>query len=191
MRPAPLVVDRRATARPLLLAAPPASGKPAGKSGGYVGQTADDYLPRVSLRRGACGPAVELWQRWLVSLARVLGTPAPSVDGVFGSGTHTATVAAQRALGVAADGVVGPKTRSAAFVRLSLVAANYRPVPNPTAGLTTCPSSSSASSSGGGSAGNSTEAGGERSFLDVIVENPVISVSAGVLAVIAISRMKR
>ncbi len=61
------------------------------------------------LRRGDTGPAVRSVQERLSALGYWL----PAVDGRFGSGTHHAVVALQKAAGLSRDGVVGPRTRAA------------------------------------------------------------------------------
>ena len=57
-------------------------------------------------REGSRGPPVFELQLLLISK----GFDAGRVDGVFGAKTKAAVVAFQRAKGLAADGVVGPKT---------------------------------------------------------------------------------
>ena len=65
-----------------------------------------------ALRLGKRGPRVERWQRRLNASNRV---PNITVDGDFGPGTHAATVAFQKSMGLgpAGLGVVGPYTRAA------------------------------------------------------------------------------
>jgi peptidoglycan hydrolase-like protein with peptidoglycan-binding domain len=65
-----------------------------------------------TIRIGSTGPAVALWQNLL---NKEIGS-ALRVDGVFGSGTHTATLGFQRKVGLRADGAVGTKTWAAAMV---------------------------------------------------------------------------
>ena len=60
------------------------------------------------LRRGDRGPAVATWQRQLNQAIH----SGLAVDGVFGAATDAATRAFQRSRGIAADGVVGPRTRA-------------------------------------------------------------------------------
>ncbi len=62
-------------------------------------------MPPV-LRRGARGEAV----RRLQTLLRRHGFSPGAVDGIFGPATEAAVVAFQRAHGLLADGVVGPRT---------------------------------------------------------------------------------
>jgi peptidoglycan hydrolase-like protein with peptidoglycan-binding domain len=61
-----------------------------------------------SLRRGSSGPAVAALQRALAHLGHDV-----AVDGAFGRSTDGAVRAAQSRLGLAADGVVGPRTKAA------------------------------------------------------------------------------
>jgi putative chitinase len=69
---------------------------------------ASDDAADPLLRRGARGGAVEDLQRLLCGAGASL-----SVDGVFGAATHAAVLAFQRGRGLAADGIVGPKTWAA------------------------------------------------------------------------------
>ncbi|MEM1044376.1 MAG: peptidoglycan-binding protein [Bacteroidota bacterium] len=106
------------------------------------------YLPTVELRRGQCGPAVELWQRWLWALSPVVGSMRPrEIDGLFDDETDTVTRSAQRALDVYVDGRVGPKTRAAAFARLERAGA--LPDRDPFAEVVSCDDWGAADSSGG------------------------------------------
>jgi len=59
-----------------------------------------------TLRRGARGPAVNALQRRL----QKLGFKPGGVDGIFGPKTLAAVKRFQRAKGLVADGIVGPKT---------------------------------------------------------------------------------
>jgi peptidoglycan hydrolase-like protein with peptidoglycan-binding domain len=61
------------------------------------------------LQRGSRGPEVAAWQ----ALINRVQDPDIAVDGLFGHGTTRATRQFQRAHGLAADGVVGPHTRTA------------------------------------------------------------------------------
>jgi hypothetical protein len=70
------------------------------------------------LKPGASGPAVKAWQRELNKwLARQAGakllTVVLTVDGQYGQSTMATTERFQTAAGIAADGVVGPATRTA------------------------------------------------------------------------------
>lgn len=59
-----------------------------------------------TLRRGSRGEQVKILQNRL----KELGYDAGTADGIFGAKTHNAVIAFQRANGLAADGIVGPKT---------------------------------------------------------------------------------
>lgn len=59
------------------------------------------------LGKGAEGDAVRDLQTMLVRLGHTL-----TVDGIFGPDTEKAVMTLQKKAGVAADGVVGPKTRA-------------------------------------------------------------------------------
>ena len=63
-------------------------------------------LPSRTLRSGSKGDDVRRWQTFLTAGGH---EPGP-IDGVFGPRTRAATVAFQRATGIAADGVAGPET---------------------------------------------------------------------------------
>jgi hypothetical protein len=66
-----------------------------------------------TLRRGSRGPAVRELQGQLNHwLRRAGGNPLPQ-DGVFGPGTELAVRRFQRSHGLRADGIAGPRTRSA------------------------------------------------------------------------------
>jgi peptidoglycan hydrolase-like protein with peptidoglycan-binding domain len=57
------------------------------------------------IRKGNQGNEVWQWQEFLVNMGYNI-----TIDGVFGTGTHAATVAYQQWCGLTADGVVGPNT---------------------------------------------------------------------------------
>jgi len=59
----------------------------------------------LMVRKGNQGNEVWQWQEFLSSMGYGV-----AVDGVFGSGTHEATVAYQEWCGITADGVVGSNT---------------------------------------------------------------------------------
>jgi peptidoglycan hydrolase-like protein with peptidoglycan-binding domain len=64
---------------------------------------------RPILKRGLSEPAVEVLQKLLISH----GFDAGPVDGIFSPRTERAVMAFQRAKGLEADGIAGPKTWSA------------------------------------------------------------------------------
>ncbi len=65
----------------------------------------------VTLREGSVGVAVSALQ-YLLSIVGQFNDNIPvlTIDGVFGPGTRNAVIAAQQALGLPADGVVGSRT---------------------------------------------------------------------------------
>lgn len=77
----------------------------------------------VGLQIGDLGPAVKALQTYLSSLGYWVGMP----DGTFGDSTQQAVWALQKAAGLRADGVVGPKTAAA-------LAAGVVPKPRSTSG---------------------------------------------------------
>ena len=68
-----------------------------------------------SLRRGSRGKQVSTLQTKLKRWGYYNG----SIDGIFGSGTETAVRKFQRACGLTADGIVGPKTAAALGMSLA------------------------------------------------------------------------
>jgi peptidoglycan hydrolase-like protein with peptidoglycan-binding domain len=64
---------------------------------------------RPILKRGVCEPAVVVLQKVLATH----GFEPDAMDGVFGPMTERAVLAFQRAKGLEADGIVGPKTWNA------------------------------------------------------------------------------
>ena len=68
----------------------------------------------MTLRKGCRGDEVKELQTELIRQGYDCGT----ADGIFGSRTETAVKAYQRDMGLAADGVVGPKTWEALGVRI-------------------------------------------------------------------------
>ena len=80
-------------------------------------RSSSSWLSTSLLRRGARGPAVTAWQRNLNRATR--GRLA--TDGIFGPGTHAATVRFQRSAGLGPQGlgVVGPRTQAAMQRRLA------------------------------------------------------------------------
>ncbi len=79
--------------------------------------------PASVLRSGASGPEVLALEQRLSAL----GYWVDDIDGNFGSGTHHAVVALQKAAGLSRDGIVGPNTRAA-------LAAGIRPTARTGAG---------------------------------------------------------
>jgi peptidoglycan hydrolase-like protein with peptidoglycan-binding domain len=70
--------------------------------------------PGTPLRQGSTGENVRVLQTYINRLAdRNSSVPRVTVDGIFGPATRAAVIAAQRALGLAADGIVGPITWNA------------------------------------------------------------------------------
>jgi peptidoglycan hydrolase-like protein with peptidoglycan-binding domain len=82
---------------------------PPGASGVNPSEPPSFQIPSVTLRSGSRGSSVRLLQAALTALGFDPGT----IDGVFGSRTRAAVLAFQRARGLAADGIVGPKTWAA------------------------------------------------------------------------------
>ncbi|MGW2183450.1 GH25 family lysozyme [Streptomyces sp. NPDC001732] len=71
---------------------------------GIIGPKTWDKLTRT-VRTGSSGPAVRAAQAQLAGYGNRI-----AVDGAFGPATRNATVAFQRSHGLAADGIIGPKT---------------------------------------------------------------------------------
>lgn len=69
----------------------------------FIG-TKNESGPRPTLRRGDCGPAVEILQRLL---------HVEHIDGLFGPDTERAVINHQSSVGLARDGICGPLTWSA------------------------------------------------------------------------------
>lgn len=69
-------------------------------------------VPTVTLRYGAQGPVVHFVE-WAVGPTTHSGTAAPATKGVFDPALTIRVKAFQKARGLAADGVVGPRTLSA------------------------------------------------------------------------------
>ncbi len=67
-------------------------------------------MPMQALREGVRGLHVRRWQQFLIDR----GFLAARADGDFGPLTRVATAAYQRANGLGADGIVGPRTAAAA-----------------------------------------------------------------------------
>ena len=98
-----------------------------GLSADMSGSPAPVVSGTSGLRLGARGPAVVKWQRRL-NRTRINNLV---VDGVFGPGTHAATVSFQKSVGLgpAGLGVVGPRTRAAMTRRLAEGPAPAAPKP--------------------------------------------------------------
>lgn len=78
-------------------------------SGGVGATMPDPAAADGILERGERGPSVQQLQQRLVAAGYKPGTP----DGIFGYGTQSAVLAFQRANGLSADGIAGPKTLAA------------------------------------------------------------------------------
>jgi peptidoglycan hydrolase-like protein with peptidoglycan-binding domain len=85
----------------------------AGQTGGGV--TTSAQAPTTTLKPGDSGTQVTLLQQALAALGYSPGT----ADGSYGAGTKQAVSAFQQAQGLAADGVVGPRTLAALQQALS------------------------------------------------------------------------
>jgi len=71
-------------------------------------------FPGTALRLGSTGEDVRILQTYINKLANSnTNVPRIIVDGIFGVNTRTAVIAAQRALGLTQDGIVGPSTWNA------------------------------------------------------------------------------
>ncbi len=62
------------------------------------------------IRIGSRGDAVYYWQTFLANQGYNV-----AVDGIFGQGTHNATVMFQQYVGLSADGIVGTNTYNVAY----------------------------------------------------------------------------
>jgi len=84
------------------------SGNPRGNAqattsvSGNTAKKGADYK-MDTIKKGSKGKAVKIWQV-------ILGYTGTKIDGVFGSGTEADTIKLQKALGLTADGIVGPKS---------------------------------------------------------------------------------
>ena len=72
-------------------------------SGSSSTRTAEEEYNMKTIKKGSKGKAVKIWQV-------ILGYTGTKIDGVFGSGTEADTIKLQKALGLTADGIVGPKS---------------------------------------------------------------------------------
>ncbi len=75
-------------------------------SNGPSGGGAAPSVPSRLLQQGVTGEDVRAWQTFLTSK----GFDSGAADGIFGPRTRGATIAFQRAHGLAVDGVAGPET---------------------------------------------------------------------------------
>lgn len=90
--------------------------------------------PNALLRQGSRGNDVITLQYLLNVVSEYYSSvPAPSQDGIFGSGTQQSVVAFQRTMGLNADGVVGPLTWQALYDVYLGINQNV-PLPNPDSG---------------------------------------------------------
>lgn len=80
-----------------------------GSTGTTGAGTTSVQAPTTTLKPGDTGAQVKTLQRALKSLGYTIGT----IDGQYGPGTKSAVQAFQKAQGLSADGVVGPKTLAA------------------------------------------------------------------------------
>ena len=97
-------------APPAKPAAPPA--KPAAPPAKPAAPPAKPASPVRLLKKGSSGPDVREMQKRLIKYSFL---PANGADGIFGKNTLKGVTGFQRAKGLAADGIVGPKTRKALF----------------------------------------------------------------------------
>lgn len=66
--------------------------------------------PGTPLKNGSRGDNVRVVQEYLNALAGAYPLPRVAVDGIYGAATQNAVTAFQRLFGLAADGIVGPRT---------------------------------------------------------------------------------
>ena len=93
--------------------------------------------PNVVLRQGSRGQDVVTLQYLLNVASRYYSdVPAPSQDGIFGNGTRQSVIAFQRAMGLVADGIAGPRTWQALYDIYLGVGENV-PTPGPDTGYIT------------------------------------------------------
>ena len=79
-----------------------------------------NYAAPGSLQVGSSGEKVRLLQYWLSVLSSFIPTiPAPTVDGIYGSGTRAAVLAAQRFFGLPETGSVDNTTWEAIYNQYS------------------------------------------------------------------------
>lgn len=83
--------------------------------GGGTGQATSAQAPTTTLKPGDSGTQVTLLQQALATL----GYSPGKADGTYGAGTKKAVGAFQKAQGLTADGIVGPRTLAALQQALS------------------------------------------------------------------------
>lgn len=87
--------------------------------------------PNVVLRQGSRGQDVVTLQYLLNVISRFYSSvPAPTQDGIFGSGTRQSVIAFQQTIGLDADGIVGPRTWEALY-NIALGFEQNVPTPGP------------------------------------------------------------
>lgn len=85
--------------------------------------------PSSVLRQGSRGPDVITLQYLLNVISEYYpSVPAPTQDGIFGSGTQQSVIAFQRALQLAPDGMVGPLTWRALYDVYQGIEQNVPPI---------------------------------------------------------------
>ena len=93
--------------------------------------------PGTVLRNGSTGQDVITLQYLLNIVSEYYpGIPGPSQDGIFGENTRQAVIAFQRAMGLSADGIVGPLTWQALYNVYLGIDQNI-PLPEPSPGTGT------------------------------------------------------
>ncbi|MDE5892393.1 MAG: N-acetylmuramoyl-L-alanine amidase [Acetatifactor sp.] len=78
---------------------------------GIFGTASKAKASSCNIKKGSRGVMVTIWQAFLVCK----GYDPKGIDGAFGSGCHTSTIAFQRANNLSTDGIVGKKTWAKAF----------------------------------------------------------------------------
>lgn len=93
--------------------------------------------PNVVLRQGSGGQDVVTLQYLLNVISRYYSdVPAPTQDGIFGSGTRQSVIAFQQAMGLVADGIVGAQTWQSLYDIYLGIGENV-PTPGPETGYIT------------------------------------------------------
>ena len=93
--------------------------------------------PNTVLRQGSRGQDVVTLQYLLNVVSRYYsGVPAPTQDGIFGSGTRQSVIAFQRAVGLDPDGIVGQNTWQSLYNVYLGIGENV-PTPGPETGTVT------------------------------------------------------